>query len=326
LNPSSSSCVIFGGAGYIGRRWAIRLADKKSFGRILLADLQPPAAALPDGVKFIACDVRKQITPQLPDFRPDWICNFAAVHREPGHERQEYFDTNLPGARNVCSYAEAVGCKSILFTSSIAVYGPTSGMTAETTPTYPVSPYGISKLAAELVHEVWRGAVVERRLVVCRPGVVFGPGDPGNILRMIQAVKKGYFVFPGSQMLCKSYAYIEGLLDSFEFMMARQESQLTYNYVEAETESLGTLVQIIQEHLGKKIPTLTAPLPLLQLAAAIVQILTAGRSPIHPARVRKVATSTHIVPQCLKNLGFDFRYDFRTSLQDWAAKAPEDFR
>lgn len=69
----------------------------------------------------------------------------------------------------------------------------------------------------------------------------------------------------------KICAYIEGLLDSFEFMLARRESQLTYNYVEGETESLGTLVQIVQEHLGKKIPTFTAPLPLLQMAAAMMQ-------------------------------------------------------
>jgi nucleoside-diphosphate-sugar epimerase len=169
-----------------------------------------------------------------------------------------------------------------------------------------------------LIHEAWRRSGPGRRLVVCRPGVVYGPGDPGNILRMIRAVKKGYFVFPGSKQLRKSYAYIEGLLDSFEFMMAREEGQLTYNYVERETEPLGTLVQIVQEHLGKRVPTFTAPLPLLQLAAAGVQVLSGGRSPIHPARVRKVAMSTHIVPQVLQELGFKFRFDFRSSLQDWA--------
>jgi hypothetical protein len=91
----------------------------------------------------------------------------------------------------------------------------------------------------------------------------------------------------------------------------------------AKTEALGTLVQIVQEHLGKKIPTFPAPLLLLQLAAGVVQTLTAGRSPIHPARMRKVATSTHIVPQVLPDLGFKFRFDFRTSLQDWAGKAAD---
>jgi len=50
----------------------------------------------------------------------------------------------------------------------------------------------------------------------------------------------------------KSYAYIEGLLDSFEFVMAREENQLTYNYVERETESLGDLVRLVQANWGRE--------------------------------------------------------------------------
>jgi nucleoside-diphosphate-sugar epimerase len=295
------------------------------FRRIVLADLRPAAEAPPTGVEFIRCDVRQPIELQLPGVRPDWIFHFAAVHREPGHARKEYFDTNLPGARNVCQFAKDTRCPNILFTSSISVYGPTSGLTSEVSPLYPATPYGISKLCAELIHEGWRRTDRERRLIICRPGVVYGPGDPGNILRMIRAVKKGWFVFPGGRELRKSYAYIEGLLDSFEFTMARTESELTYNYVERETEPLGRLVEITQEHLGKKVPTFTAPLFLLTGAAGVMQWLSNGRSPIHPARVRKAATSTHIVPQVLQDLGFGFRHDFRASLKDWAAKAPEDF-
>jgi GlcNAc-P-P-Und epimerase len=143
---------------------------------------------------------------------------------------------------------------------------------------------------------------------------------------MIRAIKKGHFIFPGSKQLRKSYAYIEGLLDSFEFVMGRTEKQIVYNYVEQETETLENLVKITRELLGRKnVPTLTAPLPLLLGAAEVMQALTGGRSPIHPMRVRKAASSTHIVPVVLKNLGFKFNYDFRLSLQNWREKAPEDF-
>jgi hypothetical protein len=142
---------------------------------------------------------------------------------------------------------------------------------------------------------------------------------------MIRAVRKGYFVFPGSRTLRKSYGYIEGLLDSFDFIMASEGSQLTYNYVERETETLGALVRIVQSHLGKKTPILTAPLPVLEVVAVMAQLLTGGRSPLHPVRVRKTASSTYIVPESLLKMGFHFRYNFADSLNDWARKSPEDF-
>jgi nucleoside-diphosphate-sugar epimerase len=318
-----STGLILGGCGYIGFNWARRLAARKRFDRIVLADVRPPSAPLADGLEFAPCDVRRPL--QFSDLKPEWIFNFAAVHREPGHAREEYFDTNLPGAKNTCAFAEQAGCNNILFTSSIAVYGKFDQPLSEASLPYPSTAYGISKLCAELIHKGWQRSGEGRRLQICRPGVIYGPGDPGNILRMIRAIRKGYFVFPGSKHLRKSYGYIEGLLDSFEFVMARNENQLTYNYVERETESLGALVQMVQTHLGKKTPTLTAPLPLLATVAALAQLATGGRSPLHPVRVRKTASSTHVIPEILLKTGFQFRYSFAASLQDWASKSPEDF-
>jgi hypothetical protein len=125
--------------------------------------------------------------------------------------------------------------------------------------------------------------------------------------------------------LRKSYGYIEGLLDSFEFVMASKEDQLIYNYVERETETLGSLVRIVQAQLGTRTPTFTAPRPLLEAVAVLAQIATGGRSPLHPVRVRKTASSTHIIPESLLKMGFPFRFDFAASLRDWAKKSPEDF-
>src|SRR5476649_2070065 len=133
-----SSCLILGGGGYVGFNWSKRLAASRRFDEIILADVRPPSQPLPEGCKFVQCDVRQPL--KFDGLTPEWIFNFAAVHREPGHAREEYFDTNLAGAKNVCAFAEQSGCKNILFTSSIAVYGPTNGPTSETSPLYPASP------------------------------------------------------------------------------------------------------------------------------------------------------------------------------------------
>lgn len=295
------------------------------FEEIVLADVREPAGALPERCRFIEHDVRKPVAGELATLQADWIFNFAAVHREPGHAAHEYYDTNLHGARYVCEFAAASGCKHLYFTSSIASYGPTTGPTDEDCPNYPKTPYGITKHAAELIHEVWLRSGADRRLIVCRPGVIYGPGDPGNILRMIRAVKKGRFFFPGDAGIRKSYGYIYGLLESIDFMMARSEPHLIYNYVERETEPLRELVRLSGEAVGKKGSVTRLPLTALVLAAHVVQKLTGGKSPIHPVRVRKAATPTHIVPKRLTQLGFPFHYDFASSLQHWKKIAPEDF-
>ena len=324
------TAFIFGGTGYIGERTWRRFLGR--FERIVLAETRNPAETLPDGVEFVSCDVRESVIEQLASTMDagvpsagSWIFHFSAVHREPGHAFQEYFDTNIPGAEHVTAFAENVGIPNIFFISSIAVYGETQGATDETTPKYPTSGYGISKLTAELIHERWAMANPSRRWVTCRPGVVYGPGDPGNILRMIQAVKQGIFFFPGNPQIFKSYAYIEGLLDSMEFTMARTEQIIRYNYVEHPTEPLSKLVEHVERVLGKRSRTLPLPLWLLVPAAYLVQVLTGGKSAIHPKRVRKAAMSTHIVPQWLIDHGFEFKYDFATSLNDWKAKKPDDF-
>jgi nucleoside-diphosphate-sugar epimerase len=318
------TCLILGGSGYVGYNWAKRLASLKRFDKIVLADIRSPTEPMAEGCEFVKCDVRQPLI--FENLKPEWLFNFAAVHREPGHVREEYFDTNLAGAKHACALAERTGCKNILFTSSIAVYGSLDKPTSEASLPYPTTPYGISKLCAELIHKGWQRSGENRRLYVCRPGVIYGPGDPGNILRMIRAVRKGYFVFPGSKHLRKSYGYIEGLLDSFAFVMAQSENQLTFNYVERETESLGMLVRIVQAHFGKRIPTFTAPRAALEAVAAVAQLVTGGRSALHPVRVRKTASSTHVIPESLIKMGFPFRYDFASSLKDWASKSPEDFR
>jgi len=306
--------LIVGGAGYIGTKLAEHWGGAGH--AIVLADIK-------GGEEVVKWDVREPCG--LDGARFDLIVNLAAVHREPGHEAHEYFETNLKGAAHVLALAEKTGCRKILFTSSIAVYGPVGNPTPETALTRPKTPYGMSKLTAEWMHRTWQAGAPGRQLVICRPGVVYGPGDPGNILRMIRAIKRGYFAFPGSPKIRKSYAYIAGLLESFDFALARPEPVFLYNYVESPTEPLGVMVEHIQAALGKKSPVISLPLPLLEAAAVALHACLGPRSPIHPTRVRKLRTATHIIPETLIASGFRFSYDFSASLKHWRSLAPEDF-
>jgi nucleoside-diphosphate-sugar epimerase len=200
--------------------------------------------------------------------------------------------------------------------------------TPETAPQYPETPYGISKTVAERIHRVWLAADPKRKLVICRPSVIFGPGDKENIPRMLRAVRSRYFVFPGSPDIVKGYGYVYGLVESFHFMTGRAGRLAIYNYAERDCLSLRGMVGVMQEFFGKRALAIRIPMPLLVAAAYFFQVagkITGKRYAIHPVRVRKVAFPTNLKPQVLMDLGFPFKYSLDQALRHWKSVAPGDF-
>lgn len=312
-----AACLVIGGVGYIGSMWINYVLENRLFSTVYVADVKPWLGSVNDNIIHTIADVRKPISTGFIKHPIDWIFNFAAIHREPGHAAHEYFETNLKGAENVCILAEKIGCKNIFFTSSISVYGPTLTPTDEYALPMPNTPYGISKLMAEYIHKNWCAQDKSHRLIIVRPGVIYGPHDPGNILRMIKAVKKGYFFLPTSPAIKKSYGYIYGLMESMAFAMQLPDKTFCYNYVEHPTESLGKLIALINQTLAVKGKIIRLPMGILVIAAKVIHRLFPNINGIHPERVKKVARPTHIVPKKLMEKGFDFRYDFKSSLLHW---------
>jgi GlcNAc-P-P-Und epimerase len=319
--------LVFGGAGFIGcaltNRWL-----KSGFAKeVVLADIRKPTAPVPTTTRFVECDVRKSIDVTAIGTGFDWIVNLAAVHREPGHVPSEYYGTNVSGAANICSYANEIGCNKILFTSSISVYGHSPNGATESSPTVPISPYGGSKLCAEYIHKNWVQSVKspDPRLIIMRPGVIFGPGDPGNILRMYKAVKAGIFLIPGNTGVKKSYGYIDSLLEAFEFLIHRNEPLLTANFAHPNAESIEALFAEMSAFAGRKSRLINLPVFPVVAAAHVVQFFTKGKSAIHPVRVRKVGSSTYVEPATLAALGFEFKFPMSKALECWQVEAPEDF-
>src|ERR1700756_1828441 len=193
--------VIFGGTGFIGSHFATYWLEQGLAEKVVLVDVaplrsEPYTRDLQLGLKsgavgFVQWDVRNPVPEDLLPVRPAIVFNFAAVHREPGHRPHEYFETNIKGAENVCAWASFAGCRRMVFTSSISPYGPSEDMKDEDSLPVPETPYGGSKLVAEKIHIAWQGACANRSLLILRPGVVFGPGEGGNVTRLVRSLIKG---------------------------------------------------------------------------------------------------------------------------------------
>lgn len=317
MSGSTRSAVLFGGAGFIGGHLVEALAGR-GYSEIVVADVSSPARPLPAGARYVFCDVRSPIEVEL-DGSP-LVVNLAAVHRTPGHEDHEYLDTNIKGARNVVDYASRAGSTHLWFTSSIAVYGPSELPLTEGSMLEPTSAYGRSKLAAEEIHEEWARAAESRRLVVVRPGTVFGAGEGGNFTRLAGALRQRRFVYPGRKDTRKACGYVRDLVESLFFVDGLDQPVSVYNFCYPLPPTIEEVCAAFCSVAGYPKPLLRIPAPLLYGVARAAHAL--GVKDLNPERIAKLVHSTNIVPEFLTRHDFRFGYQLREALADWLAGEP----
>ncbi|VVP36373.1 N-acetyl-alpha-D-glucosaminyl-diphospho-ditrans, octacis-undecaprenol 4-epimerase [Pseudomonas fluorescens] len=335
--------VIFGGTGFIGTFFADHLVSTGTFSKIYLYDIEPLDVKKSDfrksliqrysQIHFIEGDVRQAVEWQ-PEERVDLIANFAAIHREPGHEDFEYYETNLLGAENVCSWAENVNCENLIFTSSISPYGPSEQQKDEKTLPVPTTAYGGSKLAAEKIHQTWLASdIINRHLVIVRPGVVFGPGEGGNVSRLIKAVINRYFIYMGNRDTRKAGIYVKELCSAMSWALQHQKKQgqhfslinMTMNPGPSIEDYVTTVCKVANIH--RTVPAV--PFPLILSAAYLIELVArplAIKHPFSPVRIRKLVRSNNIIPNFLASNGYAYKYDLEAALADWKTNCPEEWR
>jgi nucleoside-diphosphate-sugar epimerase len=188
--------VITGGAGFVGRKLALRLLEEgKAAGpdgrpatidEIVLFDAVAPAPPLPEDKRLRlvtgdigdAAQLRSVITPGTGS-----VFHLAAV---VSAQAEAEFDTgmrvNLDGTRLVLEACRALPTPPrFVFSSSIAVYGGDIGdYIRDETPLTPQTSYGIQKACGELlVNDYSRKGFVDGRAVRL-PTIVVRPGRPNR--------------------------------------------------------------------------------------------------------------------------------------------------
>ncbi len=320
--------IIFGGTGFIGTHLIHMLkaepAEKRD--RIYAIDIVMPGEegdagvveCIP-GVEYIRCDVRNPIKLDIITTPDDVIFNLAAIHRTPGHLDQEYFETNIYGAENVTAYAEQCGIKKLLFTSSIAPYGAAESRKEETTLPTPNTPYGISKLVAEKIHEKWQARDPLRELTIVRPGVVFGKGEHGNFTRLYWGIRKHYFFYTGRKDTIKGGIYVKELVRFFKYRIIDNcfPGADIFNCTFEPAYTIEQIVETIKKATNLKRHTFQIPGGVLVFLASFLASIGGKKVGIHPERVKKLMVSTNISGKKIMECGYKFHYDLESAIADW---------
>ena len=177
--------MIIGGGGFVGKALIDHLSAEEPEISLVVVDAADPPADRP-GMEWLTVDIadREQVDAAFRRVEPELVFHLASADRRVGLEtltRVNVFGTmHVLQALRVCQQRRR---PRVLYVSSSAVYGPAvdGQASSETGRMRPVSEYGISKAAAELIvqREV---AVSDVEAVIVRPFNIFGPGQPSGFV------------------------------------------------------------------------------------------------------------------------------------------------
>ena len=154
------SVLVTGGAGYIGSHMVHALVDAGEPVAVIDNLSTGFANVLPEGVPLAVGDAGDEslVTSVIAEHGVDSIIHFAGSVVVPESMRDPlgYYRNNTMTTQSLLKAAIRSGVGRFIFSSTAAVYGsPEHVPVREDAPTRPLSPYGSSKLMAEIIlHDV----------------------------------------------------------------------------------------------------------------------------------------------------------------------------
>lgn len=295
---------LIGGSGFIGTRLVQRLKSQPKF-EIKIID-KATSNAFPDLVS--SADIRSADQLRKSISQDSVIVHLAAEHRDDLSELNLYEDVNVGGAKNICTVATEKAVNTIVFTSSVAVYGFAPIGTDEYGKVAPFNEYGRTKYEAELVFKAWQAELPsERALIIIRPTVVFGERNRGNVFNLLRQIASGKFLMVGNGLNRKSMAYVENVAAFLEYSLDFKPGVHIYNYIDKPDFTMNTLVSHVNKLLGRS-SVIKFRLPfsfglLIGFSFDLVAKITGKKFPISAIRVKKFCANS-VYESAIDSTGF----------------------
>jgi nucleoside-diphosphate-sugar epimerase len=189
----------------------------------------------------------------------DYVFHLAAqagVRTSWGQNFVIYTKNNIQVTQKLLEVAKDKSLKRFIYASSSSVYGLAPSLpVSETSPCYPISPYGVTKLAAEqlcfLYFKNYGIPAISLRLFT-----VYGPGQRPDMAfhKFFKAIAedKAISVF-GDGKQTRDFTYIDDIIEANLAAMNLGKIGETYNIGGGHREKLKALFPLIEEICQKRV-------------------------------------------------------------------------
>lgn len=264
--------LVTGGAGFIGSHLVEHLLAEGGWNVSIVDDLNDfysPAIKLANleainekgDVKFHEADIRspEALKPVFDETDFDVIVHLAARAgvRPSLREPKLYAETNINGTINLLEFARDHEIKQFVFGSSSSVYGENEKLPfAEDDPIFhPISPYAATKAAGELICHTY-SHLFDIRTVCLRFFTVYGARQRPDLAihKFSKRIRDGNPISMfGDGSTRRDYTYIDDIISGVRAAIDYDSSMHeVINLGESETTELSRLIELLEEHIGKK--------------------------------------------------------------------------
>ena len=253
--------LITGATGFVGPHLIKKLTSRGHTCRCLV---RPGSEKkIPDipGVKVISGDITHPESLTGVADNVDCLLHLATLGHTANYTvTEDMFEAiNVSGTRNVMLEALRAGVPRVVHCSTVAAMGIcTDNPATEESACRPHHPYGRSKLKAEhIVQELVRQNHLPA--VIVRFSMVYGPGDPRDVLKLTRLALKGLFPKIGRRSKLTPLIHVEDAVDGLLLAAEKGRAGEIYLLTNREALPFDEIRKIILQALGVRRPPLYLP-------------------------------------------------------------------
>lgn len=184
--------AVTGGGGFLGRAIVRQCLSRGWQVRVIGRRAQPDLAETP-GVEFFPADISKDAQALKRIFAETDLVFHVAAKAGVWGSRKSFFEANVAGTQNVLDACRATGVRNLVYTSTPSVTFNECEIDGgdESLPycRSKLSHYAASKAKAEQSVRAANGESL--RTISIRPHLIWGPGDPHLIPRVVEQAAQG---------------------------------------------------------------------------------------------------------------------------------------
>lgn len=213
----NTTIFVSGASGFIGRKLCLELANQGHKVHALCRNPNHPYLIEHQNIQFFVGDILDRESLVNAMYGCDQVYHTAAMAKMWCKNKDDFYQINVIGTRNLLACAAALKVKRVVYTSTCGVWGPTfKHPMVETDPRiagFPID-YERTKYLAEL--EVNSFVQDGLDVVTVNPSRVFGEGpitDSNTVSKMVKGYLKGSWrVIPGSGENVANYAFLDDVV------------------------------------------------------------------------------------------------------------------